>query len=110
MKLLFDQNLSHRLVFRLSDVLDSQHVREVGMKEAPDTQVWGYARREGFTIVSKDADFHQRSLVFGFPPKVIWIKLGNCSTKSVEQLLRDSLEQVRQFHDDETATFLVLSR
>ena len=110
MRLLFDQNLSYRLVARLSDVYDSQHVRDVEMKEVPDTEVWNYARREGFTIVSKDADFHQRSLVFGFPPKVVWVKLGNCSTKSVEQLLRDSVIEVREFHDDETATFLVLSR
>ena len=84
MKLLFDQNLSHRLVRALADVYpDCEHVRNVGLKEAPDTDVWNYAGRGGFMIVSKDSDFHQRSLLLGYPPKVIWVKLGNYSTKAV---------------------------
>jgi predicted nuclease of predicted toxin-antitoxin system len=109
MKFLFDQNLSHRLVRRLADVYpDCQHVRAVGLKEAPDTEVWEYARLHGYTIVSKDADFHQRSLLLGFPPKVIWVRLGNCSTQAVEQTLRDHLDIVEQFEADATATFLIL--
>jgi len=110
MKLLFDQNLSHRLVRVLSDIYpDCQHVRKVGLKESPDSQVWDFARSNDYTIVSKDADFHQRSLLFGFPPKVFWVKLGNCSTKVVEKILRDHLEDVKDFESDSTATFLILS-
>lgn len=110
MKLLFDQNLSHRLVGALTDIYpDCQHVRNFGLKASPDTQVWNFARNNGFSIVSKDADFHQRSLLLGFPPKVIWLKLGNCSTLAVEQLLRAHLEDVKEFEADETATFLILS-
>lgn len=85
MKLLFDQNLSHRLIRAVADVYpDCEHVRNVGLKNAPDTEVWNYAKSNGFTIVSKDSDFHQRSLLLGYPPKVIWVKLGNCSAKAVE--------------------------
>jgi predicted nuclease of predicted toxin-antitoxin system len=63
-KLLFDQNLSHKLVNRLADMFpDSAHVREVGLKEADDHAVWEYAKANGQTIVSKDSDFHQRSFV-----------------------------------------------
>lgn len=110
MNLLFDQNLSHRLVRLLADVYpDCQHVRNIGLKEAPDTQVWEFARTNNYTIVSKDSDFHQRSLLYGFPPKVVWVKLGNCSTKAVEQILRLHLTETKQFHDDETTTFLILS-
>jgi predicted nuclease of predicted toxin-antitoxin system len=77
-KLLFDQNLSHRLARTLNDVFPhSLHVRDVSLKAADDSVVWAYAREHDFVIVSKDADFHQRSFVFGAPPKVIWVRLGN---------------------------------
>ncbi|MBI1298034.1 hypothetical protein GC175_24125 [bacterium] len=102
-------NLSHRLVQSLTDVYPgSQHVRYVGLRDASDTEVWGYARRNGYTIVSKDSDFYQRSLVIGFPPKVIWLRLGNCSTEDVERLLRKHRDTIEQFEADSTATFLVL--
>lgn len=110
MKLLFDQNLSHRLVQVLADVYpDAEHVRNIGLPAAPDTEVWDYAKGNGFIIVSKDSDFHQRSLLLGYPPKVIWIRLGNCSTQAVAQVLRIHQEVVKQFEADPTATFLVLS-
>ncbi len=110
MKLLFDQNLSHRLVGALADVyLDCQHVRNIGLKEAPDTAVGEYARGNGYAIVSKDSDFHQRSLLLGFPPKIVWVKLGNYSTNDVERLLRAHLEHINEFEADNIATFLSLS-
>jgi predicted nuclease of predicted toxin-antitoxin system len=110
MKLLFDQNLSHRLITILADDYpDCQHVRNVGLREASDSVVWEYAKRNGFMIVSKDSDFHQRSLVLGHPPKVIWVKLGNCSTSEVMNLLRQHVSTIKQFEADETATFLILS-
>ncbi len=110
MKLLFDQNLSHRLVRALAvEYPHSDHVRDLGMKSAPDTEVWNYARSNGFTIVSKDSDFHQRSLLHGFPPKVIWVRLGNCTTAAVATVLREHLDDVEEFDSDPNATFLVLS-
>lgn len=110
MKLLFDENLSHRLALKLAEEFpESEHVRNVGLKEAPDTEVWTYARTNGFTIVSKDSDFHQRSLLLGYPPKVIWVRLGNCSTSAVEQILRDHVADLELFEEDATATFLILS-
>lgn len=109
MKLLFDQNLSHRLVRAQADVYpDCQHVRDVGLREASDTQIWAYARSNGYTIVAKDSAFYQRSLVPGFPPKVIWVRLGNCSTKAIEQLLRTHVADVERFEADATATFFIL--
>jgi predicted nuclease of predicted toxin-antitoxin system len=88
-KLLFDENLSHRLVEKLFDVFPaSTHVRLVGLKSAEDPMVWQFAVDEEFVIVSKDSDMHDRSLLFGFPPKVIWIRRGNCSTREVKGLIR----------------------
>ena len=79
------------------------------MKEAEDLAVWEYAKQQNFMIVSKDADFHQRSFVFGFPPKVVWIRLGNCSTADVEQVIRKNFAIIKMFAEDEEAAFLVLS-
>ena len=110
MKLLFDQNLSYRLAHALRDLFpDSLHVREVGLKEADDAVVWDYAKQYGFVIVSKDTDFRQRSFVFGAPPKVIWVRLGNCSTADVEKLLRQHAQTVEAFSEDVELAFLSLS-
>lgn len=73
MKLLFDQNLSPRLPRLLADLYpDSEHIRELGMREATDTQVWEYARANGFAMVSKDSAFQARSLLHGYPPKFLF--------------------------------------
>lgn len=72
MKLLFDANLSFRLAAALKDLYpDSSHVRDVKLLGAPDEQIWDYARDQDCSLVSKDTDFYQRSLVFGAPPKAI---------------------------------------
>ena len=79
MRLLFDQNLSPRLLALLADLYGgSTHVRNEGLEAADDDTAWEYAALHGFAIVSKDADFHQRSFLLGAPPKVIWIQRGNC--------------------------------
>ena len=98
MKLLFDQNLSYQLVRRLADVYPSSgHVRLLGLSETDDQEIWRYAGREGFTVVSKDADFQQFAMLFGPPPKVIWIRLGNCQVDAVEALLRQGFSAVEEF-------------
>lgn len=80
MKLLLDQNLSHRLVARIEDLYpESSHVSYHNLDTAPDEHVWAFARDNGYTIVSKDSDLSEISLVHGFPPSVIWIRRGNCS-------------------------------
>ena len=109
MRLLFDQNLSPRLVTMLADLhAGSTHVRNEGLQNADDDAVWAHAIRQGFVIVSKDADFHQRSFVLGHPPKVIWIQRGNCSTEEIAVLLRQRHADVLAFEQDEAASFLAL--
>lgn len=110
MRLLLDQNLSHRLVQRLADIYpDARHVRSVGLKEATDLAIWEYARREECIIVSKDTDFHQRSFLYGHPPKVIWIRLGNCSTMDVETVLRKAAAEIALFATDDEQSLLALT-
>ncbi len=109
MKLLFDNNLSPRLSAALADLYpDSVHVRAVELQRAPDDRVWEYAREHGYLVVSKDSDFHQRSLVEGFPPKVVWVQRGNCTTAAIIELLRQSVRAILHFEQDEIASFLIL--
>ena len=109
MKLLFDENLSHKLVGALADLFpDSEHVRNVGLKSGDDRLVWEYAAKHDLIIVSKYSDFYQRSLLFGYPPKVVWIRRGNCSTADIEALIRGHLDDIKDFSDDAQEAFLVL--
>jgi predicted nuclease of predicted toxin-antitoxin system len=108
--LLFDQNLSHHLVERLDDLYPgSMHVRELGLASASDIDVWEYGRANGFAIVSKDSDFHQRSLLDGFPPKIVWVQRGNCPTAEIEALLRSRKAELIAFEADPEGAFLELA-
>jgi predicted nuclease of predicted toxin-antitoxin system len=109
MKLLLDQNISYKLVNRLADVYpESKHVRQVGLGEADDLAVWNYAKDKDFVIVSKDEDFHQRSFLSGSPPKVVWLRLGNCTTQDIEDALRRNRMTLTDFAAQEEAAFLVI--
>ena len=110
MKILFDANLSFRLVEKLKDLYpDSIHVRNIDLGKASDKDIWDYAQSNGYVIVSKDADFHEYTIVRGSPPKVIWIRRGNCSTKTIEDLLRTHHDEIQLFHSDPEASCLILT-
>jgi predicted nuclease of predicted toxin-antitoxin system len=108
-KLLFDENLSYRLVAALADLYpDSAHVRDFGLLGAPDREIWAFAAEHEFTVVSKDTDFYERSALYGAPPKVVWLRIGNAPISATAALLRDRYVVVRRFHDDPDTTFLPL--
>ena len=110
MKLLLDQNLSPLLVSRIYDLFPgTMHVRELGLARADDTRIWNHAQDHQFTIVSKDSDFHQMSFMLGPPPKVIWIRRGNCSTAEIERVLRSRRAEILAFANDPETAFLALS-
>lgn len=110
MKLLFDQNVSPFLCSALADLFPSSiHVREVGLREATDAVIWDYAAQEGFAIVTKDSDYRQRSFLRGHPPKIIWLRVGNCSTETIEALLRKHAIAIGAFLLDEEKSFLSLA-
>ena len=110
MKLLLDENISPRAVAPLQEFYPgSTHVRDVDLDSASDEDVWSFAAEGGFMIVSKDSDFHQLSFVRGFPPKVVWVRLGNCTTDEIVSLLRDRRAVMESFEADLEAAFLELS-
>lgn len=109
MKLLFDQNLSPKLAHRLADLYpDSSHVYLLGLDTVPDRMIWEYARDHEFMIVTRDADFSDLSVMLGFPPKVIWIRRGNCTTGEIESMLRSNYEAVQSLVQDESVGLLTL--
>lgn len=109
MKLLFDQNLSPRLINLLSSLYpDSEHVQQIGLARAQDFEVWKFARQNNFIIVSRDADFSELSIVHSCPPKIIWIKRGNCSTREIENIFHKNHDQIKAFVNHENKGVLLL--
>jgi len=107
MKLLFDQNLSFKLCQTIVDLFpDSNHTRPLGLSEVADRELWNYARANGFTIVSQDADFAEMAALLGSPPKVIWLRAGNQSTDAIVALLRRHAELIMTFGNDADAACL----
>ena len=101
MKLLFDQNISHHLLNHIQDILpDSKQVRELGLENCSDKQIWEYAKENDYTIVTFDADFYDLSLVWGHPPKIIWMRTYNQTTKNVEEILRKYMNTMQEFLKD----------
>jgi len=97
LKLLFDQNLSRKLVNRLADIFpESSHVQFHNLAEKTDTEIWEFAKLNDFCIVTQDADFPERSLLYGSPPKVVWLRCGNAPTSQVETLLRAGEEAIQE--------------
>jgi predicted nuclease of predicted toxin-antitoxin system len=109
-KLLLDENLSDRIVPKLEQFFPgSSHVKSLGLAHTDDRVIWEFARENGFVLVSKDADFHQRSLLFGHPPKLVFLRIGNCPTRDIIALLLDFRDTLSAFSDDTTASILILS-
>ena len=109
MKLLFDQNLSPRLVDLLVDVFpESSHVQSAGVDRASDEAVWSFALEHGFTIVTKDSDFQERSQVAGSDPCVVWIRRENSSTTDIEAMLRKHAKAIAALGHEQDPEFLIL--
>ncbi len=106
MKLLFDENLSPKLPSLLATHFPgSSQVRECGLLGQTDEDVWESASTNGFTIVSKDSDFQQRSLLCGHPPKIVWLRIGNCTRQQVVQLITTHAPDIHAFEADPTEQF-----
>ena len=98
MNLLFDQNISYRITQLLEDIFpESKQVRNLKLENSTDRQIWDYARENDYCIVTFDSDFYDLSLVRGSPPKIIWLRMGNTSTKSLEKIIRENEILIKEF-------------
>lgn len=110
MKLLLDENLSDQIIHKIIDLYpDSEHVKTLALTNTDDAIIWEYAKANDFVIASKDSDFHQRSLLYGHPPKFIYLRIGNCPTSKIIQILRANFDIIMQFANSETESILVLA-
>ena len=109
MKLLFDENLSRKLVARLAELYpESAHVAEAGLLESPDREIWEFARARGFVVVSADSDFYDLATTLGPPPKVVWLRRWRHPTRDAERVLRREAIRITEFLADPELGVLVL--
>jgi predicted nuclease of predicted toxin-antitoxin system len=109
LKLLFDENLSRKLVLKLVDLFpESTHAVTVGLVQSSDLEIWNYARDNDFIVVTADGDFYEMAAAFGAPPKVIWLRGCDYPTKIAAQILRDQIIRVREFINDKARSILIL--
>jgi predicted nuclease of predicted toxin-antitoxin system len=98
MKLLFDQNISYRIPQLIEDIFpESKQVRNLKLENTTDRRIWDFAKKNNYCIVTFDSDFYDLSLVQGSPPKIIWLRMGNTSTKSLEKIIRENEILIKEF-------------
>jgi len=98
MKLLFDQNVSFRILRLISDKFpEAKQIRELGLENRTDRQIWDFAKDNGFAIVTFDSDFFELSSLLGPPPKIIWLRTGNRKTSHLASLLLVRSEIINEF-------------
>lgn len=101
MKLLFDQNISQRILKVLPEIYNgSTHVKMEGLINSPDRIIWEFAKKNGFIVVTQDSDFNELNSLLGFPPKIIWIRTGNLKTQTIIDMLIDNYLEILKFAED----------
>jgi predicted nuclease of predicted toxin-antitoxin system len=104
MNLLFDQNISYRLIPLISENYPkAQQVRALGLENATDLEIFKFAKNNDYSIVTFDSDFIDLSILKGFPPKIIWIRTGNTTTKNLTKFLNDRFEIIQSFIEENDA-------
>lgn len=98
MKLLFDQNISYRIIPKVADVFpQAKHISQVGLANAEDVDIWLFAKNEGFVVVTFDSDYFDISMINGCPPKIIWLRTGNLNTKAIIELILSHKDAITDF-------------
>ncbi|MDP9192779.1 MAG: DUF5615 family PIN-like protein [Acidobacteriota bacterium] len=101
MKLLLDHNISHKLVARLADLFpNSTQTRLLNFGRTNDPQLWLFAKTHGYVFVTKDSDVAELAILRGAPPKIIWLRMGNCKTVVIERTLRANIRTIADFASD----------
>lgn len=111
MKLLLDQQLPSSLIEKISDIFpESKHVKWIELNQADDLEIWEYSKKNGFTIVTKDNDFNEISILYGAPPKIIWIKVGNCTNVELVSIFLKHTKDILAFGDDKENTIYTIEK
>jgi len=96
--LLFDQNISFRIVKKIQDTFpNSKQIKELGLENYSDNEIWKFAKNKNFTIVTFDSDFFEISNLKGHPPKIIWLRTGNTTTENIVEILKLKEDLIKDF-------------
>jgi predicted nuclease of predicted toxin-antitoxin system len=97
-KILLDQNLSFKIKKEIKDVFSEvKHVSDTTLSDTDDLNIWRYAKINDFSIIKFDSDFIDISTIYGFPPKIIWLRMGNSTTVKVVQIIRNNQFLITEF-------------
>jgi predicted nuclease of predicted toxin-antitoxin system len=98
MKILFDQNISHRVIAKITHLYpEAKHVIDVGLYGFSDTKIWNFAKEHGYHIATFDSDFYELATIKGHPPKIIWLRIGNTTKDGIAQVFIQKLESIHNF-------------
>ena len=98
MNILLDQNISFRVVSLLSTTFDNiKQVKQLGLADASDLEIWKYALKNKFTVITFDSDFIDLANLKGAPPKIIWLRFGNASNLKIANKLISKAELIKEF-------------
>ncbi len=101
MKLLLDENISHRITKHLSkEFPDSKHVVDISNERIFDLQIWEFAKENDFVIVTYDEDFYEWQLMRGYPPKIVWLRFGNAKNDLIIKKIIDHSESIKKLAED----------
>ena len=109
-RLLLDQNLSFKITKGIKDLFpDSKHVSDFNFQERNDLDIWNFAKNNNYCIVTFDSDFIDISVLNGFPPKIIWLRIGNSTTERIIQTLRSNHLVITDFLISEENAYLEMN-
>jgi predicted nuclease of predicted toxin-antitoxin system len=109
LSLLLDENLSPRLTVRLASLFRGLiHVRDVGLKQVDDEEIWDWAKVNNYTVVTADADFVALLGLRGPPPKLIHLERCDFPFHVIEELLRQNAIRISEFENDPATGLLIL--
>jgi len=98
MKILFDQNISHRIISKINHLnIEAHQVKELGLEDSTDLDIWKYAKLNGYAIITFDSDFCDIANLRGHPPKIIWLRAGNTSTTNLAKVLIKKIDIIEDF-------------
>lgn len=107
MKLLFDANISYRILKKIKEYFpDCQHVSNLSKNNLKDFAIWEYAKSNNYIIVSFDQDFYDMQLLFDFPPKIVWLRTGNLTTNMIADLLIERRDIIADLNRDSESGIL----
>jgi predicted nuclease of predicted toxin-antitoxin system len=110
-KLLFDQNISFRILHKISAYFtEAKQIRSLGLENSTDSEIWEYAKTHDFTIVTFDADFIDLTNLKGFPPKIVWLRIGNTTTENIAKVIIENRLKLEEFIENTEIAFLEITR